>query len=1195
MKLFIVESPSKCGKLKAILGNDYHVLASVGHIRSIPKKGLNIDVKNNFSPTFEISSDKKKVVKELKEAATKAESIILATDPDREGEAIAWHIYDLFNQECKKKCKRVTFDSITKDAVMKGMKNQRDIDMDQVHAQQARQILDRLVGYKISPVLWFSVGSGTSAGRVQSIALKFVCQREKEIIDFKPTDFWYIDALLQSKNGDFWAKVVTKDKDNRYLDEQLSKADLEKLNKSKFNIDKIDLKEKKTNAYAPFDTSSMLQAATSNFGWSVKKATMLAQKLYESGMCFLPGTYVMEANGKIDVIENLSNATLPTINRNNYETEQTEGEMVSFDYDGNIIQIKTSNNKISVTPEHILPVYDSLTGEIIDKRTDSIKCTDFLLRKKQNVLTSNDKLDLFDILSQMGEQDKEKIRLVMKKGVVKQIKNVKSYLKDYKESTVYKLIRNDTVPFIIVERLISSGIINRTFVKDNYDHITYKHGASKPLYMPYCLPVDFYYIAGLIASDGSIYDDHIDLSAVYNKNPLKIKIQDFCDIKSILDSIFSSWGVSNSSTNGMVYKTIILSKLFFGLGIPASPKSDKIDIPELLLKYPNDSLQPYIAGLWDGDGYFTFNTIRDEHVSIQGGYTSKSKRIINQLMILLSSKGVESKIYEDPRTKISTLKISIYDIPLFYRYIKDYLHIKNHVYDKLLNQIEVASRTESPRSVNNVPINEILVKSINASEFNKNQLSKLTNSDMWCYTRMDKQGNYKNRIPKSLCLQVSKLINVPQLNHMSEFVYEKIDEISTKEYEGKVYCFKTDNDYFQFSNGIWTHNCSYIRTDSFNISDEAMSEVRNYIEKSIDKTYLPSQPNVYKKKSKAAAQEAHECIRPTHCDNTGSLIDDTDEKKLYELIRSRFIACQMKPMIMDTVSYTIKADCGNTLIAKGQTVKFDGWSKVYKYTNTQETELPIVKEGEKLDLKDIKMTKHTTQPPSRYNEASLVKKMESEGVGRPSTYSSIMESIQKRGYVEKAKGKGSLGSSELGMRVFDFLELNFKDFFMDVGFTVSMEDDLSHIAEGDKDYLSVIQSVYDILQEEVKKVKTNDKNAPKNEDATTGEKCQVCEEGFIVKRHGKFGDFFACNKYPTCKTAYLEIEEGKFQVKEKKVVKSTGNLCPECKKKGMKGELLERKNKRDGSIFFGCSLYPKCRYTFSPPKESNGLDDLGIE
>jgi DNA topoisomerase-1 len=162
----------------------------------------------------------------------------------------------------------------------------------------------------------------------------------------------------------------------------------------------------------------------------------------------------------------------------------------------------------------------------------------------------------------------------------------------------------------------------------------------------------------------------------------------------------------------------------------------------------------------------------------------------------------------------------------------------------------------------------------------------------------------------------------------------------------------------------------------------------------------------------------------------GDDISEPDEKKLYNLIRSRFVACQMTPMVLDTVTYTIKSSCGKQLIAKGQTLKFDGWSKVYKHVNTQENDLPMVKENEKLSLKDISKTKHTTQPPPRYNEASLVKKMESEGVGRPSTYASIMESIQKRGYVEKVKGsKGSLGATDLGLRDFDFLESNFKDFF----------------------------------------------------------------------------------------------------------------------------------------------------------------------
>jgi len=374
-----------------------------------------------------------------------------------------------------------------------------------------------------------------------------------------------------------------------------------------------------------------------------------------------------------------------------------------------------------------------------------------------------------------------------------------------------------------------------------------------------------------------------------------------------------------------------------------------------------------------------------------------------------------------------------------------------------------------------------------------------------------------------------------------------------------------------------------------------MTDVRELIKKSTDSKYLPSTPNVYKKKSKAAAQEAHECIRPTHCKDTGDDIGDDDEKKLYKLIRSRFVASQMTPMILDTVVYTVKASCGNTLIAKGQTIKFDGWSKVYKYTNTQESELPLAEEKEKLDLKDIKRTKHTTQPPPRYNEASLVKKMESEGVGRPSTYSSIMDSIQKRGYVESLKGKkGALGATELGIKVFDFLEDNFKDFFMDVHFTASMEDQLLDIAEGTKEYVSVIQATYDILQSEIKKARAKDKDSPRKSDVTTGEKCKKCDKGFIIKRHGKFGDFYTCDQYPACKCVYVEVEEGKFELKKQNKVKSTGKSCPECQKAGRDGELLERKNKRDGSIFYGCKLYPECRFTESPDKGSK-KDDLDID
>ena len=661
--LFIVESPNKIKTLNKILPSNYIVVASVGHIRSIPHKGLNIDVNNNFEPVFEISYDKKDVVKKIKEHASKADEIILATDEDREGEAIAWHIYELFNKSCQSKCKRVTFDSITKSEVEKSLKKKRDIDMDLVYAQHARQILDRLVGYKISPILWFSVKSGTSAGRVQSIALKIVCEREKEIQEFKPTDFWYIDAILNHKNGEFSARAVTKDKDNRYLDEKLSDKDLKDLKKSTFMMNKVDKKEKKSNPYPPFDTPSMLQAATAVYKWPVKKTTAIAQKLYEQGLL------------------------------------------------------------------------------------------------------------------------------------------------------------------------------------------------------------------------------------------------------------------------------------------------------------------------------------------------------------------------------------------------------------------------------------------------------------------------------------------------------------------------------------------TYIRTDSYNISPEAISEVRSFMKQSFDKKYIPEKPNIYKKKSKAASQEAHECIRPTDSNNKGDNIFDSDEKKLYTLVWKRFVASQMTPMILDTVTYSVKASCGKNLIAKGQTVKFDGWSKVYSFSKTQENELPYIEEKEKLDLKDIKKTKHTTQPPPRYNEASLVKKLESEGIGRPSTYSSIMESIKKRGYVDFAKGKsGSLSATELGMQIFTFLDKHFNDFIMDMSFTANMEDDLGLIASGKKNHLEILQKTYEILMDEIKKARSKD-NKIKKDDISTGEKCSVCKKGFIVQKSGKFGDFFACNQYPKCKTVF-EKNGDDYKVKEKKSFKKTGKKCPQCKK----GDLIERKNKRDGNIFYGCSSYPKCKYTEATKNEKDLMD-----
>ncbi len=658
MKLFIVESPSKCGYIKKYLGSDYNVIASVGHVTELPRRGLNIDVKDGFKPTYQISNDRKDVVRKIKAAAKKSDEIILATDPDREGEAIANSIYELLTKADQAKCVRITFDSVTKKAVLAAMKKKREINHDLVDAAKARQVLDRLIGYKVSPELWFNVASGTSAGRVQSIALKFVCERHKEIVAFVPEDFWFVDALLKGKNEEFWARVVTKNKENRFVKGALATSTFEELKEAKFKVDKVEKKRQKKSPFPPFDTASLNATCSSILGWNLGRSKKVSQSLYTTG--------------------------------------------------------------------------------------------------------------------------------------------------------------------------------------------------------------------------------------------------------------------------------------------------------------------------------------------------------------------------------------------------------------------------------------------------------KIT----------------------------------------------------------------------------------YIRTDSYNISDDAMTEVRGLIKKASAK-HLPDSPRKYHKKSGAAAQEAHECIRPTDVYYKGDDLS-SEEQKMYKLIRDRFIASQMKDMLVDLVSYHIKTDKKHKLLAKGQSIAFDGWHKVYKYSKTKEEILPVVSEGEGLNLKDTKKDKHTTKPPPRFKEGSLLTKMEKEGVGRPSTWPSIIKAIQDKGYVEHEKGSNSgFVAKDLGMKVFDYLNPNFKDFFMDVKFTSQLEDEIHSVARGEQTFLELVQKTYDILVAELKRLKAEGKAKGESKFESTGEKCPKCKKGEILKKFGKYGEFYACEDYKNCKTVCVQQEDGTFQAKQKKVVKKVGRKCPDCEKAKRKGELLYRENKKSGSKFIGCNGYPTCKYTES--------------
>lgn len=277
--LVIVESPAKAKTINKFLGNNYQVLASNGHVRDLPKSQLGIDIENNYEPKYITIRGKGDLLAKLRKEVKKADKIYLATDPDREGEAISWHLYYTLKLE-NKDTSRITFNEITKNAVKSSIKHARDIDMDLVNAQQARRVLDRMVGYRISPLLWEKIKRGLSAGRVQSVALRIICDREDEINSFVPEEYWNLEAEFNLKNKKKPLVAKLSSKIEIHSEAQMDEI-LKQLNNAEFKIDEIKKSERTRKAPLPFTTSTLQQEAAKTLNYSTLKTMQLAQQLYE--------------------------------------------------------------------------------------------------------------------------------------------------------------------------------------------------------------------------------------------------------------------------------------------------------------------------------------------------------------------------------------------------------------------------------------------------------------------------------------------------------------------------------------------------------------------------------------------------------------------------------------------------------------------------------------------------------------------------------------------------------------------------------------------------------------------------------------------------------------------------------------------------------------------------------------------------
>lgn len=430
---------------------------------------------------------------------------------------------------------------------------------------------------------------------------------------------------------------------------------------------------------------------------------------------------------------------------------------------------------------------------------------------------------------------------------------------------------------------------------------------------------------------------------------------------------------------------------------------------------------------------------------------------------------------------------------------------------------------------------------------------------------------------------------------------------------------------------------TYMRTDSTRIAPEAMAGVRDYIAKTYGKAYVPASPNVYK--SKKSAQEAHEAIRPTSLDFPPDRVKSYVERdmfRLYELIWNRFVASQMTPAILDQTSLNIDAQGSDApkgkyiFRASGQVIKFKGFLAAYQIDQDEKQkkkdeaereeetskDLPAVTENEKCEAKDIVPNQHFTQPPPRFSEASLVKALEDNGLGRPSTYASIMAAIQSREYVEKKENR--FFATELGILVTELLVKSFPT-VLNIEFTAAMEEKLDHVEEGRVDWVKMLKEFYKPFSQALKVAEKEMRNV-KGEEQKTDFTCEKCKSPMIVK-WGRRGKFLACSGYPKCKNAkdIIQDADGKITIQKQVTVDVKCDKCeslmvvksgrfgrflacskyPDCKstkaftlgipcphKECEKGELVEKRS-RGGRVFYGCNKYPKCKFAswYAPTKK----------
>ncbi len=428
--LVIVESPAKVKTIKKFLGSNYEVVASNGHVRDMPKSSMGIDFENDYEPKYITIRGKGEKLAELRRYVKKADKVYLATDPDREGEAISWHLANSLKLEDKKTA-RITFNEITKPAVKESLKNPREIDMDLVDAQQARRVIDRMVGYSISPLLWQKIKRGLSAGRVQSVALRMLCDREEEINAFIPKEYWDMDAVLKFKNKEFTVSFYGDKKGKIEITgkEQLDKI-IEELKGSKFSVNDIKKGNRTRKAPIPFTTSTMQQEASKALNFSTQKTMRIAQQLYEG--------VDIKGRGSIGLITYLRTDSTRVSETAEAQVKEFIEENYGMDYMTKEVNAKKASKKIQDAHEAIRPTDVTLTPDKVKAQLprDQFRLYQLIWKRFVASRMGNAVYDTFNV--KIGVKD-----YVFNASTSKI--NFDGFMKIYTDSDNEKVVTNNTI------------------------------------------------------------------------------------------------------------------------------------------------------------------------------------------------------------------------------------------------------------------------------------------------------------------------------------------------------------------------------------------------------------------------------------------------------------------------------------------------------------------------------------------------------------------------------------------------------------------------------------------------------------------------------------------------------------------------------------------------------------------------------